>query len=618
MEDRTTTSETPAKRKLPVVPVAAGLLLAPLAFVFGAFAAVIVVPAALPWFKRLRPTAYAAFGGIAACWLASAAGANPWLDWGRSQALQSLEAALGGPIEYTGFSGDAATGKLLFTGVSVQLPDDVGHVEARTLEINPGLGLFLRTGPAMVAVQGLTAEFDPAGGKLERFLARPRESASPVVISVRDGSIALKGDDTAAEFEFSHAEGSLGGLRDEFSLGLSRGSVTLLGVRHELTMMGGVAVRQAGSGLEVVTNIAFQTDGLVQGALMGSLTPGGESSLLCTLDHLELKELWGRYRKVDVLEGALRGTCRVSGELNDLRLELSCELSGVSYYYPLVMGLDATRAFELPEADLSGDLRLQGGTAWSFSDLTLRADDCTLSTNPRCKARGAGELVLNGPVDDLRGTFDATVREATLNEPISWVRANRTGLSDLTPNIVMLGEQFPALTLEWQADVRRLEVNCDPVRGVARGKLRGDFTKRPENRSGNVRAEGSLEMKDGELLFLGLTGSVDARIEMHRDVHPRHATLRGMLMASAGDTPVQAEITGRLDRPGVRFTGMTMSPEQLGRVIYRHSDVPLTAAQQQQRRDQCARLCGPQAAAEQNPFLVASTRDPAVVLHFAP
>src|SRR5690606_36815260 len=130
-----------------------------------------------------------------------------------------------------------------------------------------------------------------------------------------------------------------------------------------------------------------------------------------------------------------------------------------------------------------------------------------------------------------------------------------------TPNIVMLGEQFPALTLEWQADVRRLDVQCDPVRGVARGKLRGDFSKRPENRSGSVRAEGGLEMKEAELQFLGLTGTVDARIEMHRDVHPRHATLRGKLTASAGETPVQAEITGRLDRPGLRFSGMTMSPD---------------------------------------------------------
>src|SRR5690606_13688643 len=134
----------------------------------------------------------------------------------------------------------------------------------------------------------------------------------------------------------------------------------------------------------------------------------------------------------------------------------------------------------------------------------------------------------------------------------------------------------------------------------------------------SVRAEGSLEMKEAELQFLGLTGTVDARIEMHRDVHPRHATLRGKLTASAGDTPVQAEITGRLDRPGLRFHGVTMSPDQLGRVIYRHSDTPLTAAQQQQRRDQCARLCGPQSAAEQNPFQVTNTRDPAIVINFAP
>jgi hypothetical protein len=191
-------------------------------------------------------------------------------------------------------------------------------------------------------------------------------------------------------------------------------------------------------------------------------------------------------------------------------------------------------------------------------------------------------------------------------------------LDDLAPNLVMLGEQFPKLELDWKADIQRMEVACEPLTGAVSGKLAGKFSKAPDSRSGTVRADGRLTLGDGRFRFLGAEGEVQATLDFSPTAPARYATLRGRLKGSVGETPLHAEISSRLDRPAFKFFGVTMKPEELGRKIYTHADAPLTAAEKTAGREQCVRLCGVHAASGENPFLVMNTRDVKVFFSFSP
>jgi hypothetical protein len=621
MDAPTTTTDVPgnaaaSRPALMPLAIAAGVVLSPLAFAFGAFAAVLALPAVIPQFKQLRPFGYALFAGVGACWVLSLAGLNPWLAFVRAHALDKIEAAVGSAPAYGAFEGDPTQGTMLFRDMRLELPDGAGVITAGSVEIEAGYGFLLSTGAPVVRISGFKAELDPADGKLERYLQRKREPGGTAELYIRGGSVTLAGDETGAEITLERANATIG-EESELTVIPTSAVVRLLGQSHKLGIAGGLTLRSREGALSLRTNMAFNAEGLVHGYLVGELTPGG-GVLHGTLDMLDLDSLWARYRKVDRLSGLLRGRCDLSGDLTALRFDLDLEVRELKYFHTLVMGLDETRAFHLPEARLAGGLSLHDGENWTLHQLSLSSDDCTLATDPRCQAWGGGKITLDGPAGRLKGDLDVTVSRGRIAEPISWNPLNGTSPEDLAPNLIMLGNQFNALEVQWRADVTGMDVACAPLSGKAGGKLAGTFLKQADRRSGNVSTTGVLSLTDGKFEFLGASGTAEASLTFNAGLPARRAVLTGKLKGAVGDTQLYATIAGRLDLPGLQFMGVTMSPEDLGRKIYRHSASPLTASELSSRREQCTRLCGLQAAAQENPFMVLETRNPKVFFTFNP
>lgn len=590
-----------------MVALAAGALLSPLAFVFGGLAGLLALPAVIPKLKGLRPAAYSYFGGVVVCWVLSAAGVNPWLEMAKSAALERMEAALGAPVEYDRFEGDAPTGEMQFHNLRVTLPGGAGTLAAELVEIHAGYGMFVRTGPVVVGARAVVADLDPESGKLDRYLAREMPKGGEAELHLFRSTLHLRGKQTHATFEVSEGHGSFGEDGSELRVAFRAATVTLLGQAHELVVRGGLVVQNRGGTLIVSTNLTASIPDVAHGVLHGTLQPGGGGALVCTIDYIDMDAMWERYRKVDRLRGTLRGTFQITGDLNDLHIEASGEVLALDYFHRAVMALDESRSFRMDRGLLSGALRLRHGEHWVFDGLCLRTDACSLATDPRMQASGSGTLTLDGPVESLRGKLDVVVESARLAEPITWSPVSDRSLSDVQPNLVMIGEQFKALILEWQVEVKAMEVACQPLSGKAAGKLRGTFTKEDGKRVGTLRVEGNLTLNDGRFEFLGAAGSIDASVEFNPNGPSMHATLRGKLKGSVGKTPLAANISGTLYRPAFGFTGVDMAPDTLGKKIFDYSEAPLTATEIVARREACSRLCGVQAAMLGNPFAARDT-----------
>lgn len=613
--DKHTTPATESKPTRRFPPgAAAGLLLSPLAFVFGAPAALIVLPAALPVLKRLRPAAYACLAGIALCWLLSLAGLNPWVALAKAHALNRIQAALGAPMTSQDFSASVISGEMSFHNVRSELPEGVGTLEASRIQIEAGYGLLLGARMPAVTVWGLRAEFDPSRGKLENYLRR-EATTGQAVLTLVGGRILLGGEGTSAEFELSSGHGIIEGDSVELNLGMSAARVAMLGKSYDVDLRGGLSIRRAEQSLTVVAEMGFSSVGLLHGYLQGRLGPDG-GALHITLDQLELEPVWSRYRKLDRLSGNLRGSALLSGELSDLRFDLNLHVRDLSYFHRVAMSLDETRSFRIPDGVLVGGVTVREGRDWLFHALTLRSDDCTLSTGPAVSAAGSGVLVLDGPVKALNGRLDAIVESGRISAPVGWWPLGGATLSDMRPNLALLGEQFPALGLRWTAEVRSMEVACHPLYGEAHGRLRGTFLKEAGWRRGVINTQGRLELRDGSFRFLGSAGDVNLALEFSPDLPAAQASMRGSLAGSAGETPINASISGSLQRPALHFTGITMAPEKLGGLIFGHSETPLTPAQISARRVECSRLFGPVAASRGNPFFIGDSRH--AFLSFSP
>lgn len=606
MEAPATPTELPPARKPNFAAIAGGAVLSPLAFAFGGWAGLLALPAAIPKFKAVRPAAYGYFGGVVFCWLASLAGFNPWLSLAESRAHEQIEAAVGAPVTYDKFKGDATRGELLFSGVRAVLPDGAGEVAIEQLEINAGYGLLLRRGPVKVYARSVTAKLDPAQGRLERWLSRER-GGDDAELLVHGLVVTLAGEQTSARAEIAEVSGGVHEDTLELHLALRYLDLTVLGQTHNLRIAGGLSVLGAGESLRVSANLSFNSGEDLHGVVHGSLEPGGGGSLDCTIDYLELEPVWGKYRKVDRLSGTLRGRVTISGELKDLRMGVSGEVMQLSYFHRAAMSLDETRSFTMENGRLEGQVRLLDGERWEFADLSLETADCTLATDPRMKAQGGGRVVLTGPVENLKGELQVTVESGAINEPISWNPISDRSLADVQPNIVMIGEQFQALELNWRVQVNALQVACAPLYGKAGGELAGTFVKEPGVRVGTLRADGVLELRDGTFAFLGSAGTVSASVSFNPQGPTMYATLRGRLRGMVGETPLAANITGTLHRPAFEFRGVTMPPDELGKKIFEHSEKTLGAADLLKRREDCSRLCGVQASTQGNPFLARNT-----------
>lgn len=582
---------------------AAGAVLALGAFLFGGFMALPALIAVLPRMRRYWPFALALFLGVLGVRGLTLLGVNPVLAWARLRALDRLEHSLGGKVSYDAFHGDATLGQLNFEGLRVELPEVSGELTLESVRIDTGLFLLLG-GTYSVSGRNVSVRLDASDGKLESFLGR-RDAPAGVSteLQIEGGRLEVFGSPTSAVFTLTHLGGSVTEDGWKLNVGLSHAELTLLDRTHDIVVYGGLSLGEQGEGLVVKSDLRAVDQEAGFGILRGELQPGGASSMTCVIDRLELNPLWARYRKVDSCAGMLRGRVLIAGDLNRLAFGLDCEVQEFSYYHFTAMSLDPTHSFKLPNARLSGTLVLLDGEQWDFQQLKVEADQATLATGNSMSAQGSGALVLSGRYPELGGVLEATVESGLIREPISWSPTHPRGLDSVQPNIVTVAEQFQQLELDWKVEVRQLTVDCEPLTGTLAGGLQGRFQKQPGVRVGTLRAGGELALSDGRVRCLGLDAPLEATLAFNPNAPTSRAALRGRLSTELGGTPINCELTGDLQRPVFVFTGANLSPEALGRKIYRYSPVELTPAEQLARREQCTRIFGPAAAVEENPFV---------------
>ncbi|MCB9935410.1 MAG: hypothetical protein H6840_06935 [Planctomycetes bacterium] len=601
-----TTQSGKPRQALKTRQIAAGVVLSLGAFLFGGFMALPALIAVAPRLRRYWPFALALFVGVLGVRGLTLLGLNPVLAWARARAIEELGNALGGEVSLEGFSGDATSGSLHFEGVRVTLPEVGGEASLESVDIETGLFMLFRKG-YVVTGRNLSLRVDASGGKLESYLSRieaPNQTAASLLIE--GGRIEVYGSPTSAVLTLKQLQADSGPAGWALSAGFSRAQLTLIGRTHDLSIVGGITVGDAGQGLVVQADLRAIDEEVGFGILRGELQPGGASSMTCVLDRVELHPLWARYRKVDNYEGLLRGQVRISGNLNRLAFGFDCEVQEFDYYHFTAMALDPAHSFKLPQARLTGTLVLLEGETWEFRQVAVEAADATLATGDALSARGGGKFTLEGTFPELSGTLDATVESGRLSEQISWSPLHSKGLNAVEPNIVLLAEQFPQLELDWKVEVKQLAVDCEPLTGTLSGSLSGTFHKQKDVRLGTLRAGGELAMTDGRVRCLGIDGQLSARLVFNPNAPTNHASLRGTLTAELGGTPINCEVTGDLQRPGFVFTGANLGPEALGRKIYRYSPVELTPAELLARREQCTRIFGPDAAMAENPLLAKS------------
>ncbi|MCB9895165.1 MAG: hypothetical protein H6839_11995 [Planctomycetes bacterium] len=572
------------------------------AFLFGGFMALPAVLFAIPKLRRYWIIGLSLFVGTLAVRGLSLAGVNPLLIYARGQALDQLSEALGGEVKYDEFDGDATAGELRFTNLRCELPE-VGKLAIDRVEFDAGLFLMFG-GRYVVTGEGLHAELDASGGKLEDFLERMKTSErKDAELHLEGGSVEVYGAPTTALFELKSVHGETSEARWQLHVGMTHASVTIVGQMHEVRIQGGISISDGGGGLKVSADMRAVESGIGMGTLRGTLVPGGDSNMVCMIDQLQLGPLWARYRKVDQYDGLLRGEIGISGDLARLRLDASCLIQNYTYYHYTAMGLDPTHAFDLPEGEFSGRIELVDGEDWEFHDVSLSAPDAALATGDNMNARGGGKLVLNGKLPELTGRLDLVVTSGTLSRDITWSPTTNEKLSDVEPNLVVLAEQFPQLELSWTVDVQKMDVKCAPLAGTMTGKLEGTFSKKDGVRKATLRAGGELEMKDGKVKCLGLEGDFAGRVVFNPNAPTNHASLRASITGALGATPIHCEVTGDLQKPMFVFSGADMGLEELGRKLYSYSERELSPAEQVIRREECTRIFGWDAASKQNPFL---------------
>jgi len=581
-----------------------GLLLSPLAFVFGGYAALLALPGV--FLARVRPAAFAFFAGTVICAGLSMAGANPYAAWVRETTLDRLEQALGARPEYSSFEASVASGELHFENLAVNLPEIGGSAQAVQLQLTTGPGFVWPWGTPKLQGRGLRVVFDGASSGLEKFLSR-LESAQGGELDVSLDSIELvvRGPSVEAAVLINSARGKSDGDGGISVLVSARQLELKLWERtHRLQLAGNAAFSRAGGRTGLTVDMKVVDADVMMGYLHGELAPQpGPGGLVFTLDSLELGPLWARYRVIDTYQGRARGAVNISGSLQNLLLGLDLEVTGYEYFHRAVMALDESRAFKVANATLWGGVRLKDGASVSLESLRLALPDGTLCTDPAMNAQGSATLTLDGTYPDLRGDLVAQVTSGRLRRGVSWSPVNASSIIDCQPNVIAVAEQFSSLALKYAVDVQHLDLQCEPLSGWLTGKLSGTLDKQPGTRQAALRVDGQLELKEGKVDLCALQGQVSGSIVFSPRDPSYEARLNGLLEGKAGDTKVQAEIAGTLSLPFVTFTGVDMAPDRLGNKIATWSSEPLSKLEQAQRTEALTRVCGPAAAMGNNPFL---------------
>lgn len=593
-----TVPKRPSKRRF-AWQIPLGLAFSTGAFVFGAFMVLPAVLAVVPGLRRFWPMGAALFFGVLGVRGLDLAGVNPAVAYARASIVADLETALGGEVRYDGFSGDVPAGRLLFRGVTADVPALEGRLTVDEIAIEAGFALLFRADGYKATLAGLSAEVDPADGRLERFmegLESPTEARVRLV--VKDGEVSLKGEATSAVVRLGDVQGEFTPDGWNLDVGVRHVDLKHLGHVHSLSVQGGISL-SGGEGLVVRMAAGVHEPDLGRMVLNGVLQSGREGRIRCTIDRLALHPLWARYRKIDEYHGHARGDVWISGDLSALALELDLVVEDYGYYHRTFMDLDRERTFRIPEAEITGGITVHDGENWEFRDVAVTALTTTLATGRYITADGGGRLVLRGDFPQLKGRLEAIVTGGRINRAISWSPVGSASLRDLEPNLVQVGEQFEALELDWSVDVAGLEVNSAPLAGVLTGKLEGVYVKTPGER-GRISAEGELKLEDGRFNFCAARGEVTGSILFQKNRPPQRAMIRGELTGTAGEAQLAAGVTGSLARPVIAFRGLDMSPLDLGRRIVSHGDLP--TGELARRREELVRLCGPSAARNDNPF----------------
>jgi hypothetical protein len=587
--------------------IVGGLALSLGAFLFGGFMALPALIVLIPKLRRLWPFALSLFLGVLGVRGLTLIGVNPVLSYARDRAVDELSAALGGEVSYDSFEGDATFGEMKFTGLHVELPEVGGELSLETVYVDAGWFLLHRPDGYVVDGEGLRLRLDASGDKLTKFLdERQAPAGETAALHIDGGTIEVYGAPTTAELSVVTLNATTGADGWKLSLQLNVARVTVIGQTHELAIYGGFALGDNGDGLWVSADLKAEDAEVGFGIVRGSITPAG-GALVCTLDRLNLKPLWARYRKVDTYDGVVRGNVQVTGNLAHLAFDFNGDVADYNYYHFTAMGLNPEDAFKLPQGWIRGRVVLIDGEFIEFEDVTVEAPVATLATGSRMNASGGGTLTLNGRIPKLKGELKAVVESGEMNQEISWSPTSNRKLSDVQPNIIIVAEQFAHLELDWRVEVKSISVDCEPLKGTLSGNLHGTFVKEDGVRVGTLRAAGELAMTDGKVKCLGLDGDLSARLIFNPNAPTFHATLRGTLTGSLGDTPIDCEVTGDIKRPGFIFKGANMALEDLSKKIFRYSATELTPAEVMERREQCSRIFGPGASAAGNPFLAKDT-----------
>ncbi|MDC1142657.1 hypothetical protein OAU50_06170 [Planctomycetota bacterium] len=324
---------------------------------------------------------------------------------------------------------------------------------------------------------------------------------------------------------------------------------------------------------------------------------GGESKgVQVTLDYINLNAFWSKYRIIDEHWGKARGTAILTGGWEQPVLNWNIDLDDWGYYHKAAMDLDKANAFVFQQAECKGEYRFG-------SDLHLRLNAVgSLATGKDMNANGLGQLDLYVKDGTARADAAITVMEGEINQSICWSGATR-GLGKITPNTVLLLEELPAIDVKWSVDVQALTLHCAPLSGTLSGVLEGSIARKEGSKVSVVRADGTLEISDGQFEFLGANGTVEGEIQFKPVTQMQNADLNGTLSGMVGETPLTARIRGLLSRPGFFFTGVRQSPQTLGQEIFAGGEFSEAV-----RTARTTRLCGPEAALRKNPFMAKTSR----------
>jgi len=585
------------------VQIAAGLLLSPLAFVFGLYVVLLSLPAILPKLRGATPFAATLFFGVTACWALGLAGVNPWQSAVQQTLIDELEAALGAPVQYDRVISDPAHGTMTFEGLRTKLPNNAGELKARSVTVNTGAGYIMPTASYDIIADGLDFKLDPTAAKFEEIALRVPKTVKPMNVRVSNSTLTLvtPSGATQVELRVDTFSAVMNPTTTEASAGISRIRARAFGAEHEFRTMGGVVVRLEDDGLLINPTLGFTSGDDARGTLQGEWRPGRSGGLQLVVDEADIGAIYGRHRLPGKVAGHTRTQVSMSGTLAELELSVFAEVQGVSAYHPMLMSLDESQALTIGYARIEASGTLRGGRTFTLGEATVDAHDASLATDTAVSAHGGYQLKLTRGEQHWECRLTAKVERGHIARAVSWSPVSTASLSDLEPSLLRVGRHLSNVRVRYDIEVERLDVRCFPLSGVATGRLTG-VAVCERGRDVQYTVGGELAMRDGRFRFLGAQGSADVSLQFDPGRGAALANLGGEIVGSVGEVPLRIELSGLLYRPVLTFTGMTMPPDELGRLIYEGGG--LTDAQ---RRRICLDLCGPPAAIAGNPFLARNT-----------